>query len=411
MQNNRSRLMMAFGFTALFLLAFVGTTVVGGFAFGRVAGVVRTLRTVAQILGGLAVVGFLVSMARIAVAAALQPGSWPRKLLYVLPAYGLGFTLTGVILALLGIGTTGAFIVIWLAAGLLFSIVAVGIAMGRMKLSTPTLRVVLNALGITSLFSLLAWAAMVIAIVMVLINPPQAFAGGRNGEQNAQAGAATPAAAAPARQAQPGEQRGPGGRRSSTLPLTVGGAAMTLFLGLELWSVVRGRRGNQANGGEMSLPSSGLARADYGRETGRALLSCVAITIVAWGLGQLVPVSHSNPPGQTAIHWDSPQTQNLAKGACMDCHSDETVWPWYTYVAPGSWLTVSHVNGGRSELNFSELNNLPAFRKANLGNQVAEVIRSGEMPPKDYRLIHPLATLTATEKEQLIQGLQNIFEP
>ena len=90
----------------------------------------------------------------------------------------------------------------------------------------------------------------------------------------------------------------------------------------------------------------------------------------------------------------------------MDCRSNESKWPWYAYVAPGSWLTVSHVNSGREALNFSALNNLPDFRKANLSNQIAQQIRSGAMPPKDYLLIHANARLTNTEKAQLIEGMQ-----
>ena len=57
---------------------------------------------------------------------------------------------------------------------------------------------------------------------------------------------------------------------------------------------------------------------------------------------QLVPYGrdHSNPPVTAEPNWDSPETRALFKRACFDCHSNETVWPWYAYVAPFSWWTI-----------------------------------------------------------------------
>ena len=404
MQINRSRLVQAFVFTVLFLLAFVGITVIGGFVLGRAASL-RPLRTGAMVAGGLAALIFLISAGAIAINAALQPSSWGRKFLFVLPAYFLGFTLTGVILFLAGIGTVGPFLVIWLAAGSLLTIITTCVAIGRMKLSTGALRLALNGLSITSILSVIAWAAMVIAIGMVLLNPTLVRAGNRNRPENATAaGAATTTAAQPRQGG--GEQRRPGGPGGSTTPLAIGGGLLTVFLALELFGVTRARRGPTALAADTNAAPLTLSPAHYGGETGRAILSCLAITVVAWGIGQLIPVAHTNPPVQTAIQWDSPQTQTLAKRDCMDCHSNETVWPAYSYIAPGSWLTVLHVNDGRGELNFSELNNLPAFRKANLAESVAEEIRSGAMPPKDYLYIHADAKLTDAEKTQLIEGFQ-----
>ncbi len=69
---------------------------------------------------------------------------------------------------------------------------------------------------------------------------------------------------------------------------------------------------------------------------------------------QLIPVDKSNPPVVSEPTWDSPQTRALAKDACFDCHSNETVWPWYAKIAPSSWLLAQDVDEGRSALNFSE---------------------------------------------------------
>jgi hypothetical protein len=101
------------------------------------------------------------------------------------------------------------------------------------------------------------------------------------------------------------------------------------------------------------------------------------------------------------VNWDSPQTQQLWQRACADCHSNQTQWPWYTAIAPGSWLTAEHVNGGRQRFNIS-------VRSGRAGESVQQ-IRSGQMPLADYVLIHPNANLTAAEKQELMQGLQKTF--
>ncbi len=99
-------------------------------------------------------------------------------------------------------------------------------------------------------------------------------------------------------------------------------------------------------------------------------------------------------------HWDSPQTRELAVRACFDCHSNETRWPWYSYVAPLSWLLSHDVDEGRQRLNFSEW----GTRRVRPG-AFEEQIRSGRMPERKYLILHPDATLTDAEKEALIAGL------
>jgi len=134
----------------------------------------------------------------------------------------------------------------------------------------------------------------------------------------------------------------------------------------------------------------------------RWLLRGIVIVVVGFLVIQLVPYgrSHTNPPVTAEPAWDSPQTRALAVRACFDCHSNETAWPWYTNIAPISWLTQRHVDEGRSRLNFSTWGT---------GRQEAEgvsrLISSGAMPGWDYALMHPDARLSYAEKAQLINGL------
>jgi len=110
---------------------------------------------------------------------------------------------------------------------------------------------------------------------------------------------------------------------------------------------------------------------------------------------------HTNPPVITEPNWDSPQTRQLAKEHCFQCHSNETEWPWYSNIAPASWLIYNDVASGRRHFNFSDWNNHPAEM-----NELVETIQSGEMPPIQYWIAHPGSRLTDQQKQELITGLQ-----
>jgi hypothetical protein len=117
---------------------------------------------------------------------------------------------------------------------------------------------------------------------------------------------------------------------------------------------------------------------------------------------QLVPYGrhHTNPPLIGEPTWDAPETRTLAKQACFDCHSNETVWPAYASIAPASWLVQHDVNEGRAVLNFSEW---PRPQKE--AKESSEEVLKGEMPPVAYKLIHAHARLTAADRDRLAQGL------
>jgi cytochrome c551/c552 len=133
----------------------------------------------------------------------------------------------------------------------------------------------------------------------------------------------------------------------------------------------------------------------------RMILTVLAAGVLAFLVIQLIPVDKTNPSVSAEPAWDSPQTRALAKDACFDCHSNETVWPWYAKIAPSSWLLAHDVDEGRHELNFSE------WGQGEMEvEEIAEVIEEGEMPPWYYALMHPDAKLSDSEKRTLIDGLQ-----
>jgi hypothetical protein len=144
-------------------------------------------------------------------------------------------------------------------------------------------------------------------------------------------------------------------------------------------------------------------------EQKKKLLNRVAYT----GLGviiamQLVPYGrdHTNPSARKEPQWDSPQTRELVVRACFDCHSNQTRWPWYSNVAPISWLVQADVDEGRHVLNFSEWQ-----RPYEEAEESGETVRDREMPPRSYLLVHPEARLSERERQQLASGLDATLRP
>lgn len=153
-----------------------------------------------------------------------------------------------------------------------------------------------------------------------------------------------------------------------------------------------------------SRPTSDPARPLPRRHRWRLLLLRGALgLVVLLVVIQAVPYGrdHSNPLVTREPAWDSAATRDLTARACFDCHSNETKWPWYTNVAPSSWLVQSDVDGGRDNLNFSEWN-----RPQEAGGEIAEIVRSGEMPPLQYRILHAGARLSDAERDALVRGLE-----
>jgi hypothetical protein len=135
----------------------------------------------------------------------------------------------------------------------------------------------------------------------------------------------------------------------------------------------------------------------------KIILIIIGVGIVVFLLIQVVPYGrdHPNPPVLSEPNWDSQQTRDLTKRACFDCHSNETNWPWYSNVAPISWLIYRDVVEGRQQFNFSEWQT--SYLKD--AGEITEIINEGEMPPFQYLLMHPDAKLTSAEEKQLINGL------
>lgn len=134
----------------------------------------------------------------------------------------------------------------------------------------------------------------------------------------------------------------------------------------------------------------------------KRVLPKVLLGLVVLFLGaQLVRPDRSNPPVESDVD-APPEVKALLKRACYDCHSHETTWPWYSNVAPVSWVVAHHVDEGRAELNFSKWAAYEPKRRAHKLEETEEMIEKGEMPLPGYVALHPEAKLTDAEKKTLI---------
>ncbi len=108
---------------------------------------------------------------------------------------------------------------------------------------------------------------------------------------------------------------------------------------------------------------------------------------------QFIPVERTNPPVETRLVGPQP-VMDLFRRSCFDCHSNETVWPWYGKVVPFSWFVARDVNRGRDKLNFSTWNRGSGQDQDKLRAEIWEQVKFGNMPPPMYVFGHQEARVT-----------------
>ena len=139
----------------------------------------------------------------------------------------------------------------------------------------------------------------------------------------------------------------------------------------------------------------------------RRVLKIVAILLVVLVVGiQAIRPARTNPPideSQT-INARTQMTSDVAAifdRSCRDCHTNKTVWPWYTNVAPLSWWLSNHVSDGRRSLNMSEWGKLSNDRQERKLRQICDEVLDGNMPLSSYTPMHPAAKLSDQDKKTL----------
>lgn len=125
----------------------------------------------------------------------------------------------------------------------------------------------------------------------------------------------------------------------------------------------------------------------------------IAVVVILVAI-QLIPVDRTNPP----VSQDINPPENISailRTSCYDCHSNETKWPWYSYVAPVSFLVTGDVNKGRKHLNFSEWDKYDEKKREKIAEEMIEEVEVGGMPLSNYTTIHPEAKLDGAKIKQL----------
>jgi Haem-binding domain len=148
-------------------------------------------------------------------------------------------------------------------------------------------------------------------------------------------------------------------------------------------------------------------------KTGKKILNLKNILIVIIALLVLIQffgIDKTNPtinPESDFMSIENPPAEysQIIKTACYDCHSNETVYPWYADIAPVSWILQSHINEAREHINFSEWESFPAGRRGHFKEECAEEILSGDMPLKSYTLIHKNARMDEEARKNLAEWL------
>jgi hypothetical protein len=139
----------------------------------------------------------------------------------------------------------------------------------------------------------------------------------------------------------------------------------------------------------------------------------VLVAVVVLFAAQLIPISHTNPPvdPSRSFYATEPVPADLHatfENSCKDCHSNRTVWPWYSYIAPVSWMVADDVRGGRRHLNFDEWNTYTPAKKEKRMEDICEQVTNGDMPDSKYLVIHRHARLTQSERESVCDWVGSV---
>jgi hypothetical protein len=130
-------------------------------------------------------------------------------------------------------------------------------------------------------------------------------------------------------------------------------------------------------------------------------IGLVVLAAIFLGI-QVVPIERSNPAFDPKLRVENtvkvpPDVQAILDRSCKDCHSDETVWPWYSRVAPASWLLASHVREGREQMNLSEWGAMDPDAANDVLIELCRRIKKGNMPMPSYVWIHRAAALSPSD--------------
>lgn len=143
----------------------------------------------------------------------------------------------------------------------------------------------------------------------------------------------------------------------------------------------------------------------------KIIIGLVALLILLQFIPNELPEVRIDNPHDFLANNDVPaEIESMLRASCYDCHSNETRYPWYSYVAPVSWLVRRDTWMGREHLNFSDWN---SFEKADMAEayyELAEEVEDGQMPMKIYPIMHADAKLSDEQRQAIVNWAEAAAE-
>lgn len=143
----------------------------------------------------------------------------------------------------------------------------------------------------------------------------------------------------------------------------------------------------------------------------KILLGLLAIFIISQFFPANLPEVILDNPSDLLLNNDVPKDiEKMLRATCYDCHSNETVYPWYSYVSPVKFLISKDTRDARKHLNFSEWENYSKADMLEALDEISEEVGEGEMPMKIYPITHPDAKLSDVDREVLISWAEDFAD-
>ena len=116
------------------------------------------------------------------------------------------------------------------------------------------------------------------------------------------------------------------------------------------------------------------------------------------------------PSHITMLYHVPDSVQLIFAATCYDCHSNNTKYPWYSYIQPARFMMERHIRNGKKDLNFSEFGNYSKRRQESKFESIIKQVKSGDMPLASYTMLHKNSKLTSTQKETVINWIDSILK-
>lgn len=141
----------------------------------------------------------------------------------------------------------------------------------------------------------------------------------------------------------------------------------------------------------------------------KKILIALLVILVVMQFFRIDKVNPEYPAEQDFLTVENvdPAVAKIVKYACYDCHSYETKYPWYSNIAPASWILKDHINEAREEMNFSEWSTYTTKKKKHKLEECYEMVEEGEMPLKGYVVMHSEAQLSDQQRDLLTNWFMN----